>query len=129
MRYATLLAAVLVIAACKADTIHGPGADDPTCQLWQLSSVNGDALPATLQTGQVVTGGRIDLLCTGWYRLSTDVEPPFARVFVGRYDTEGATVHLRGNFDHQPLTGTVSGASLTVSAASGQSSVYALATP
>lgn len=99
-----------MLFGCTSDTINGPGADDPVCSTWDLTTINGSSLPTA-----GVTSGSITLLCSNWYRLENSIEGSSGPMqFVGRYTETGSTIVFHGAVTHGPMTGTVNGVTLEV---------------
>lgn len=104
---------VAALAACGGDNDpFGPGPNDPVCERWSLTSLNGEPVPGALYGS--VQGGSIELLCTGWYRLSTDMGPAADQVFVGRYEQSGNVIEFGASQQGGAMVGTVEGTELQV---------------
>ena len=114
--YALIALAVAALACGDDKSPLGPKPDDPVCERWELASVNGQPIPADVG-GFTVTGGSIELLCTGWYRLVN--EPAVNLVYVGRYTESGATIQFGAGRTHNPMIGTVEGDELCFEPTSG----------
>ena len=120
-RFAMVVATTAVIACSRDTSPVGPGPNDPVCQRWELTLVNGEWVPGALFGS--IRGGSIEMLCTGWFRLTKDLAQGPDHVVVGRYEEDGDFIHCHpsrngGHFHPSrnggPLVGTVSGTDLHV---------------
>ncbi len=108
-----VLAGGLLTACGDDDDITGP---ESIAGTYILQTVNGDALPATVQ-GVEVSAASIQLNSNGTYTLSLTTEFFGEQTDTGTFTVDGSTVNFldEGDVDEgDRFTGTISGDTLTI---------------